>query len=295
MTDEQDRSSERRGIVVGIDASAGSDAALRWAIAAATSERPARPVFAWQYPYTVWVPAGVGGAPAPSADLMQAEAERAAEEILAGVDRTHCEDPVVTRGDPGVVLVDQATDAELRAVGTRGHGAMASRLIGSVSRYCTDNASSPVAVIPGDTDLTTPRTIVVGVDGSDNGDAALEWAVRFAAPDDTIRAINAWNFIVGVAYSRPPLDPVKVAAASREVVEDVADRVCAAAGVEPTRVAREIVDGDPRKVLHDLQDEADLVVVGARGRTGLAHLVLGSTASSLVHRPSCPIVVVPHP
>ena len=47
--------------------------------------------------------------------------------------------------------------------------------------------------------------------------------------------------------------------------------------------------------VHDLQDEADLVVVGARGRTGLAHLVLGSTASSLVHRPSCPIVVVPHP
>ena len=295
MTDEQDRSSERRGIVVGIDASAGSDAALRWAIAAATSERPARPVFAWQYPYTVWVPAGVGGAPAPSADQMQAEAERAAEEIHAGVERTHSEDPGVTRGDPGVVRVDQAPDPALQAVGTRGHGAMASRLIGSVSRYCTDNASSPVAVIPGDTDLTTPRTIVVGVDGSDNGDAALEWAVRFAAPDDTIRAINAWNFIVGVAYSRPPLDPVKVAAASREVVEDVADRVCAAAGVEPTRVAREIVDGDPRKVLHDLQDEADLVVVGARGRTGLAHLVRGSTASSLVHRPSCPIVVVPHP
>ena len=49
--------------------------------------------------------------------------------------------------------LDQATDAELLAVGTRGHGAMASRLIGSVSRYCTDNACAEPAC---DADAAAP-------------------------------------------------------------------------------------------------------------------------------------------
>ena len=291
-----DQGERTGGIVVGVDGSAGSSAALRWALAAAGEDRRVRPVFGWQYPYTVWVPAGIGGAPAPSADLMQAEAEAAAASALEGVDTTWCDDPIVQRGYPGVVLTDVAADADLLVVGTRGHGALASTLLGSVGRYCADHTTVPLVIVPeDDRDHEPPRTIAVGVDGSHNSDAALQWAIRFAGPDDTIRAVNAWNFIVGIAYSRPPMDPRKIASASREVVEDAADRACAAVGVDSSRVVREVADGDPRRVMHDLQSEVDLIVVGSRGRTGLAHLVLGSTTSAIIHHPQCPVAIVPHP
>jgi nucleotide-binding universal stress UspA family protein len=284
------------GIVVGIDGSAGSSAALRWALAAAGEDRRVRPVFGWQYPYTVWVPAGIGGAPAPSAELMQAEAEAAAASMLENIDTTWCDEPIVVRGYPGVVLTDAAADADMLVVGTRGHGALASSLLGSVGRFCADHTTAPLVIVPeDDNDHEPPRTIAVGVDGSDNSDAALQWAIRFAGPDDTIRAVNAWNFIVGIAYSRPPMDPRKIAAASRDVVEEAADRACEAVGVDGSRVVREIADGDPRRVMHDLQSEVDLIVVGSRGRTGLAHLVLGSTTSAIIHHPKCPVAIVPHP
>lgn len=286
---------EHAGVVVGIDGSAGSDVALRWAIANTSGFGRVRPVFTWQYPYTVWVPAGVGGAPAPSGELMQAEAETAAHTALEEFDASSYDPPVVTRGYPGVVLTGAAADAAMLVVGSRGHGAVASHLLGSIGRYCADHTTGPLVIVPESDDLhTPPRDIVVGVDGSANSDTALRWAIGFADEADTIRAVNAWNFVVGIAYSRPPMDPRKIAAASREVVEDAADRACAAAGVPGERVQREIADGDPRRVFHDLQDEVDLIVVGSRGRTGLAHMVLGSTTTSIIHHPRCPIAIIPH-
>ena len=58
-------------------------------------------------------------------------------------------------------------------------------------------------------------------------------------------------------------------------------------------MTRTVERGDPRAILRKLAYGADLVVVGARGRSGLPHLFLGSTASSLAHRPVCPTAIVP--
>jgi len=300
--------SERRGIVVGVDGSDGSQAALEWARREAGHIRPIRPVFTWKYPYTVWLPAGIGGVPAPSEELMQADAEAAASLAMGSLDDADVEDPIVTRGDAGAVLVEHAETAELLVVGSRGHGTLTRALVGSVSRYCADHTPVPLVIVPEDDDDEAaadpnpggPRTIVVGVDGSANSDAALSWAVRFARPGDgdrpgdKVHAINAWNFIAGMAYSQPPIDVRKVAAASEEMLAEVTERVCAEAGVDPSMVVQEVADGDPRHVLHARQSDADLIVVGSRGHSGLAHLVLGSTASAMIHRPECPIAVVPH-
>ena len=54
-----------------------------------------------------------------------------------------------------------------------------------------------------------------------------------------------------------------------------------------------IGEGDPRWTLLHEQDAADLLVLGRRGRSGLAHALAGSTTTSLIHQPRCPIAVIP--
>jgi nucleotide-binding universal stress UspA family protein len=54
-----------------------------------------------------------------------------------------------------------------------------------------------------------------------------------------------------------------------------------------------VVPGDPRSVLRTAADGADLLVIGARGRGVIDHLLLGSVASALAHHPSVPTIVVP--
>ena len=106
---------------------------------------------------------------------------------------------------------------------------------------------------------------------------------------------GVWKLIVDTAYSLPPMDSAEIATASREIVENATDRASAAAGTDGSRVVREAAEVEPRRVLRDLQSEADLIVVDAGGRTGLSHRILGSTTSALIHRPHCPIAIVPRP
>jgi nucleotide-binding universal stress UspA family protein len=57
-------------------------------------------------------------------------------------------DVVGVEGVPDEVLVEQARDADLLVVGTRGHGQLASLVLGSVSRACAQHATCPVTIVP---------------------------------------------------------------------------------------------------------------------------------------------------
>jgi len=136
-----------RTLVVGVDGSPGSLAALRWAAREATSRcLPVHAVTAWQYPPPA--PAGEEN-PAPGRHpAVTAEDLLAAALVEAGVapDRT----PVTTNaieGHPAEVLMREAQHAELLVVGSRGHGRIFDALLGSVSQYVAARAACPVVVI----------------------------------------------------------------------------------------------------------------------------------------------------
>ena len=142
-------------IVVGVDGSAESTEALRWAIAEARLRGTnVRVLNACHFPAAMATSHFLGGRPV-SEPLLHAEqfhkhAERLLEHTVsdvAGDDAGVRIDQTVIEGHPSEALVTAANDADLLVVGSRGHGGFAGLLLGSVSQACAHHANCPVVII----------------------------------------------------------------------------------------------------------------------------------------------------
>lgn len=136
-------------IVVGVDGSTGSRAALRWAWDEARAHGATLEIVtAWQYPITTALPA-FGSMPTPDDLQGEARAEMLAvvadEGITAegGVEVT----TLVAEGTATQVLLDAAAKADLLVVGSRGHGGFTGLLVGSVGQQCVSHCKVPVVVV----------------------------------------------------------------------------------------------------------------------------------------------------
>jgi nucleotide-binding universal stress UspA family protein len=146
-----------------------------------------------------------------------------------------------------------------------------------------------------------PGTIVVGVDGSAASLAALRWAADEARLRDArLVAVHAWAFIPPAPLAEPGLAPIPAAdlPAQLEAQQDAAEAEFAAAIEEafperpPVEIERKLIENDPAEALESESKTADLVVVGSRGRSGIAAALLGSVSRHVVDHATCPVVVV---
>lgn len=136
-------------IVVGVDGSEGSVAALRWAVAeAALRGAVVEAVNAFHVPY-------VGAASVMPLMLdpkeFESSAHAALRKVVADVDASALATPIVelvVEGPASMVLVEAGRRASMLVVGARGHGGLAGMLLGSVSRQVTEHATVPVVVVP---------------------------------------------------------------------------------------------------------------------------------------------------
>ncbi|MFT5203536.1 MAG: nucleotide-binding universal stress UspA family protein [Candidatus Aldehydirespiratoraceae bacterium] len=297
MTDSDDNlKSERSGAVVGIDGSLSSEAALAWAAERRRNFGAIRPVYAWDYSLSAWAPTPFGPGAVPPLEEMERAAEDAAAKWVAESGLSDNEDAVVRRGDPGVVLVDVASDADLLVVGTRGRGPFRANVLGSVGRHCADHSAVPVVIVPaGEMPSAQTSEVVVGIDGSEHALDALRWAVSNFGETATIVAITSWQTPIEgpIPYGVGRFDLRAFNSAAKTTVNEAADTVCQEFGLEDSAIARKVGEGDRRWILAHQATTADLLVLGQRGRTGLPHFVLGSTTTAMIHRPQCPTAVIP--
>jgi nucleotide-binding universal stress UspA family protein len=147
-------------------------------------------------------------------------------------------------------------------------------------------------------------TIVVGVDGSPESQAALRWAAEEAELREArLVAVWAWTFVPPAPIAEPGMIPVpamdytRASDAERAAVEEELESALRRAFPTEPRVdvERKLVEGDPAHVLETEAREADLVVVGSRGRSALAAALLGSVSKHVVDHAPCPVVVVKAP
>jgi nucleotide-binding universal stress UspA family protein len=280
------------GIVVGVDGSASSRTALRWAAAQAKRTNvPLRVLLAyhWRMP----------GVFATSAELEQAakdQAELVVEEAVAEARAAAPEVPVTgaaVLGNPAPVLLRAAEEAGLLVVGTRGHGGFTGLLLGSVSQQVATHAPGPVVVVRGRADAGG-GPVVAGVDGSPGDDTVLAAAFEEAsARGSALSAVRAFfspapPWTIGL----PPL-PYDAAAVKRFLNSEVEQSLAPWSAKYPHVPTEGLaVSGDPTNILVGLSHVAQLVVVGTRGHGGFTGLLLGSVGLHLLHHADCPVLIV---
>lgn len=176
-------------------------------------------------------------------------------------------------------------------VGDRGLGGFLGLLLGSVAVGLAGHAACPVVVVrgpeaPAGVDPASP--VVVGVDGSPTGEAAVsfafEWADQRGAP---LVALHTW-------WVDPMISPMLDWHATTEAETEVlAERLAGWAEKYPDVVVERVVEQRrAADALRELSERAQLVVVGSRGRGGFQGLVLGSVGHALLHHAECPVAVV---
>ena len=146
-----------------------------------------------------------------------------------------------------------------------------------------------------------PGSIVVGVDSSPAGQAALQWAADEARLRGAhLIAVHAWTYVPPPPIGEPSMIPMPAGdvAGALEAERDAAQAELESALSEafpdspPVEIESRLVEDDPADALAAAAVGADLVVVGSRGRSGIKSALLGSVSRHVVDHAACPVVVV---
>jgi nucleotide-binding universal stress UspA family protein len=199
-------------------------------------------------------------------------------------------DRAIVIGHPTGVLAEEARQAQLLVLGSRGLGGLSGLLAGSVAVALAANAAAPVVVVRGARPAAS-GPVVVGVDDSATSDAAIGFAFEAAAVRGApLIAAHAWLEHVTDAEAAAMVDWAPLAAYQQTVV---ANRIAAWKEKYPDVPVTAVIDHDrPARTLVEQSTRAQLLVVGSRGRANLAGLLLGSVSHAVVQRAHCPVAVV---
>jgi nucleotide-binding universal stress UspA family protein len=268
-------------VVVGVDGSPASLAALRWAAHEADRRQTALHVIFGLGQQVSLAPIAWptvrfhDEAKQLVADLVSA-AQRLAPRVAVTGEVANC--------TPDTALLDESARAAVVVVGAHGNVGLTDLRIGTVAGRVATHAQCSVVVVPADhrPDASTHRRIVVGVDGSQ------------------VAGLAAWFALEEATLRQAPLTAVRaVPDAGAELVELERRRLAAvldrwAAAFPRVRVDLRVVGGDPVQALLTAADGGQLLVVGSRGLSGLRGRLLGSVSLRLLHHARTPVAVV-HP
>jgi nucleotide-binding universal stress UspA family protein len=206
-----------------------------------------------------------------------------------------------------IVEYSHSLGSDLIVMGTHGRGGMAHLLLGSVAERVVRTAACPVLTVR-ETPARAIRRILVPTDFSATADAALDYARllagRFGAALQLLHVLDDPFVTEGLAAEAYMTEaPVLRSALLRDAQDRLGHRVAPLPGVSEiegtpraSRVDAEVLFGHGAKTIAEYaaEREADLIVMGTHGRTGVAHLLLGSVAERVVRHAPCPVLTVKH-
>jgi nucleotide-binding universal stress UspA family protein len=141
--------------------------------------------------------------------------------------------------------------------------------------------------------------IVVGVDGSEAGDAALRWAADIARMREArLVVVHAWTFIPPAPLSEPGLmavpagDLVGDLEVESQAADAVLDEALERVGVSELDVDRRVVEDSAGEALVAAADGADLLVVGSHGHGAIGAALLGSVSRHAEKHASCEVMII---
>ncbi|MGV0642297.1 universal stress protein [Mycolicibacterium sp. XJ879] len=282
------------GILVAVDGSPESQAAIRWAAREAATRGTQVTLMHVIAPVEVTWPVTYLQS---SFDEYQEEngtqVIEQAQKIFSECVGTAEAPPVRTAIEHGPIastLITASGDAWLVVAGTRGMGALGRTLLGSVSNGLLNYARCPVAIVPDEAQTPDPAApVLLGIDDSPASDGAAALAFDEASRRGVeLVALHAWSDnrifpIVGMDWQKYEEEGHKV----------LAERLAGWQEQYPdVQVRRRLVADHPARWLLDESNQAQLVVVGSRGRGGFKGMLLGSVASKVAQGAKVPVIVV---
>lgn len=296
-----DNHSMTNKIIVGVDGSEPSFEALRWAVHEARRHDAAITVVSC---YSVPAYGGFGGAVYPSSvdvDTMKDAAATVvgrAIEVVGEIDPNMDVDEYTLLASPALGITDAAVDGDEIVVGATGHSGVVAGLLGSVAAGVTHRAHVPVVVVPSKSPVEfgdSMKKIVVGADGSPEALLALDWAYRQALLSGAeLIVVHAWIYPYPISDASPREIRKPMEYDARNELQTSLDSLGPRLTGGAVTIHARLRDDTPVDALLAESDDADLLVVGSRGRGGLRSRLLGSVSHTLVQHARCPVAVIRH-
>jgi nucleotide-binding universal stress UspA family protein len=259
-------------VVVGIDGSHDSEAAADWALRHAAIE------------HRDLVLLCSSGDPSTHQGVLDVVTRLITEQPLT---RVHT---LVTEENPRDALLEASRRASIVVVGSRGLGAVTSRLLGSVGAAVVRHGHCPIVVVRPHHPGKVRRGVLVAVDGSPSSPAVLEFAFRQAAGSDLpLTVLHAeWDALVR-AHEMSEEDPDR-AGTALTLAEALAGQK---EKFPEVVVTQKLLRGSPRDAVLKYADTMDLVVLGHGRHDPVSRVLFGSVALGVLEHASTVVAVVP--
>lgn len=297
----------RPGIVVGVDGSPPSNAAVAWASRDAALRHVPLTMVHVSAPAVAAASTGVAVPSLMATPVIeeytrwqQEHAEQVIEDARRIATETDSETgppeiaTSIIDGPPTPALLDIARSAEMLVAGCRGEGTVGRALLGSVSSALVHRAHCPVAVVHDEQSPPPEAPVLVGIDGSPTSELATELAFDEAARRGVeLVALHAWSDMPILGFPSINWSPAETENIKSAEKELLAERLAGFQERYPDVPVRRVVVADrPGYQLLKHAESAQLVVVGSHGRGGFTGMLLGSVANAVVNSAQVPVIVV---
>jgi nucleotide-binding universal stress UspA family protein len=286
-------------VICGVDGSADATRALHWAAAQASLERrPLAVVTAAgldQGGTPTW--AGAGGTlviPTDELERVTAVAESAAASVMLQRPELEVVAHAAT-GDPRDVLTRLSEHAHLLVLGSRGRGALRSRVLGSVSATVSRHAHCPVVVCRPEFAGKVRRGVLVGADGTPEGHEVMDFAFRAASERDLpLTVLHSFHDVLAAVHG-----PHLVGRGEECLEEErllVGESLAGFADKYPdVHVTTQLARGLPAQCLAADSERWHLIVVGRHPTESLSRTLSPTVATAVVEMAHTTVAVVPVP